>query len=140
MSKKIYRGRRHHNRVDVEVVENGKSVRLLRHFIYHSPEGFDWGGGGDGSSELALGILLDYFGELPTKAELYLGAVKALEYHQRFKWAFIAPIDTSEWEIALDEITAWLEGLGLEDLFGLDVRIGKERGDEGNDHQISMAD
>ena len=125
MSGKVYRGRRMHNGCEVKVLENGKVARILTTYSYHSRV-IDWGGGGSGSSELALAVLLDYFDELPSAANLYLGQTKAQLYTQDFKWAFIAGIVTTTWEISEDQIDGWLEARGLAaTLFGGSVQVGK---------------
>ncbi len=97
-------------------------VRILQTYLFHA-RGFDWGSGANGSSELALAIMLDYFDELPTAANLYLGETRAQAYHQDFKWAFIAPIDTISWEISGEQIERWLEARDLELLFRHPVKV-----------------
>lgn len=60
----------------------------------HSPDGFNWGYGGSGPSQLALGILNHQYGK-----------DIALKYYQQFKWDFIidwkynfdVDIDIDEW-------------------------------------------
>ena len=42
--------------------------RSLWHHVYHSPDGFSWGYGGSGPSELARCILWDYLGREPEPA------------------------------------------------------------------------
>jgi len=49
----------------------------LPHIIRHSPDGFQWGYGGSGPSDTALGILTDC---APDKAE---------RWYQAFKWDFL---------------------------------------------------
>jgi hypothetical protein len=48
--------------------------KLPKHVVFHSPDGFSWGYGGSGPSELARCLLLEVVGE-----EL------ADEYYQEFK-------------------------------------------------------
>lgn len=124
MSGKLYKGKRLHNGSQVDVLDDGVRIRTLRTYLFHAP-GFDWGGGGSGSSELALAIMLDYFGELPTAANLHLGQTRAQAYHQDFKWAFIAPIDTITWEISGVHIRSWIEARDLGLLFGQKVAVGR---------------
>lgn len=79
---------------------------LLKHVVWHSPDGFQWGYGGSGPADLALSILTDYllrtgFGEMAAKR-------KATLLHQDFKWAKIA---TTKGNLLItgDEIAVWLE-------------------------------
>lgn len=50
--------------------------------INHSPDGFSWGYGGSGPSQLALAILLEF---MPEK--------DAVENYQKFKWNVIATLN-----------------------------------------------
>lgn len=79
----------------------------LHHVQYHS-EGFEFGYGGSGPADLALSILADYFGEKPTRDQLYRGDCKCWRLHQPFKWTFIAGPDRNELTITDAEIAAWL--------------------------------
>jgi hypothetical protein len=45
----------------------------------HSPDGFQWGYGGSGPSQLALAVLLEITDEKT-----------AVKMHQKFKWDFVA--------------------------------------------------
>ncbi len=121
---KIYQGKRLHNGTQVDVLEDGKKIRTLRTYLLYAG-GFDWGSGANGSSELALAIMLDYFEELPTAANLYLGETRAQAYHQDFKWAFIATIETPTWEISSAQIEDWIAARDLELLFGHAVKIAR---------------
>lgn len=72
------------------VAEHGEYV--LPHIVCHSPTGFETGYGGSGPADLALAILADHFGESEgTVREGYRqGPSRAVQFHQRFKVAFIA--------------------------------------------------
>ena len=70
----------------------------------HSPSGFEWGYSGSGPAQLALAILLDYFGA----GRRHQGQEKALCLYQRFKDAFIAPIRQPTWTITAEQIDAWV--------------------------------
>lgn len=101
----------------------------LKHYFLHSPDGFEWGYGGSGPADLALAILINYFGEDPSQGDLYIGASKAQEHHQDFKWAFISKIKTSTWVIREKAIKEWLEARFASRLFGEKTRVrgnGKE--------------
>lgn len=59
----------------------------------HSLDGFSWGYGGSGPSQLALAIMLHITG----KPDRY----------QDFKWRFIAPLPQSDFKIEID-IIKWI--------------------------------
>lgn len=73
------------------------------HVRGHSPTGLEWGYGGSGPAQCALAILLDYYGD-----KLY-----AEHGYQRFKFAFVAGIKTSTWELSLTDLEGILKQLGL---------------------------
>ncbi len=78
----------------------------LHHINRHSPDGFQWGYGGSGPSDLALAIMTDYF--------YRQGVAKSLEEangcYQDFKWTFIQPILEDGWTITGTQIREWIEG------------------------------
>lgn len=105
---KVYRG------VPVEVTEGGGklvevheedgSVRRLAHRTdparTHSIDGFNWGYGGSGPSELAYCLL----------ADAVHGDPEPHIYHP-FKDDMIAPLATNEeWEITEQQVHEWIEG------------------------------
>ena len=65
----------------------------------HSPDGFEWGYGGSGPSQLALAILLEEMDE-----EI------ALSLYQDFKWVVIAQLE-SEWMMDSDSIRSIVSAL-----------------------------
>jgi hypothetical protein len=71
----------------------------VRHFVRHSPTGFQWGYGGSGPADLARSILLDALGEWEKE--------RVERLYQDFKWKFIAPIQ-GNLEIREEEIMAWV--------------------------------
>lgn len=71
----------------------------LRHFVRHSPDGFQWGYGGSGPSDLARSILFDVLGEWEKE--------RVERLYQDFKWKFIAPVK-GDLEIREDEILVWV--------------------------------
>ena len=64
--------------------------------VNHSPDGFLWGYGGSGPSQLALAILLKV-----TDKET------AIKYYQDFKFDVIAKLPQKDFEIELD-VKKWL--------------------------------
>ena len=88
-------------------VSDGEVIRRqgLKHICRHSPDGFQWGYGGSGPSDLALSLMVDYFERQ--------GVVEAMREadgcYQDFKWDFIAKIFEAEWSITEEEIHQWRE-------------------------------
>ena len=78
-------------RLHCEVVPAGDlffPTRPVRHIPVHSPTGFEIGYGGSGPADLALAILADWTGD---PVDLVLrGRGRAAEFHQQFKWLFLA--------------------------------------------------
>lgn len=73
--------------------------RLSQVLINHSPDGFAWGYGGSGPSQLALAILLELYGK-----------DEALLRYQDFKWDFIATLPKDgDWEIKGTDIQLWID-------------------------------
>jgi len=77
----------------------------LRHYNRHSPDGFEWGHGGSGPSDLALSIMIDYF----TRQGIGFVMTSANLHYQDFKWAFIQPILEDGWSITEDQIKEWIK-------------------------------
>jgi hypothetical protein len=74
----------------------------LHHRLRHSPDGFSWGYGGSGPSDLARSILWDVFDEAPTNW-LYIA----------FKNDVIARLDQNKgWVITEADIRKWVYGHG----------------------------
>jgi len=80
----------------VAVEQNGRS-RLLRHIVYHSPTGMEWGYGGSGPADLARSILADVAG---------LKVADAL--YQDFKWAFVSGLPREGFRLEEKAIRQWL--------------------------------
>lgn len=98
---KLYTARRGHSvaggqtvYVDGKILDPGPSQKLRN----HSPDGFEFGYGGSGPSQLALAILLD----------LLEDEHMALKLYQDFKWVFIASADYNGFLISSDDIHAWI--------------------------------
>lgn len=65
--------------------------------VNHSPDGFAWGYGGSGPSQLALAILLCYTGR-DTAQRLY----------QRFKWDVVANLE-GDFSLSEAEVVKWIQ-------------------------------
>lgn len=69
--------------------------------VNHSPDGFEWGYGGSGPSQLAFAILADL-----------IGVSKAVAFYQSFKSAWVAKIDRENpWVLNQDQAMDILRGL-----------------------------
>lgn len=71
----------------------------LEHSVRHSPDGFSWGYGGSGPTELARCLLIDALGVAHPHPRLY----------QDFKSAFVARW-ADEWRIDAATIRMWVVG------------------------------
>lgn len=91
-------------------VEQGGRWSLLPHRGEHSPTGFEWGYGGAGPADLAKSILAD-------AVERGIVPREALRWAHDFKWAVIATLPFSRWEISEATIRDW---------WGLVVRATEE--------------
>lgn len=119
IDEKVYHVTRNGREVSCRVEiqgEEGAAFYELRHVKLHSPTGFEFGYGGSGPSDLALSILLDFFGEaaaIPKTTDqqtitAYLVRSKARLMYQNFKWLFITPQRDDGFKITSTEIGAWL--------------------------------
>ena len=106
---KMYRGDRGEGRdlqggfiVKVEDTDSETLVVLSaaasQKLVNHSPDGFNWGYGGSGPSQLALGLLLSVSGDDNL----------SLRYYQQFKWEIVASLPDS-WELSEASISEWIE-------------------------------
>lgn len=73
---------------------NGKELSPKRSIKYrnHSPDGFNWGYGGSGPAQLALGICLELFGD-----------EAAGRIYQDFKWKLISTLP----QTSFDQTLTW---------------------------------
>jgi hypothetical protein len=99
-----------------------RNCLLLRECCFHSQAGFETGAAGGGPSDLALSILLDYYGEDPAAAAQKVResswlhpAPKAIEQawrlHQAFKQSFLAHLQierNKSFEIPGETIERWI--------------------------------
>lgn len=65
------------------LVVDGEDTYPLPHLKYHSPDGFEYGYGGSGPSDLARSIVGDLLGTKQPSPRLY----------QKVKWELIANVD-----------------------------------------------
>ena len=102
---RVFKGRKTETDRIVEVEQNG-SVALLPlepslEIANHSPDGFNWGYNGSGTTQLALGILYEVTGD----AEL------ARNYYQFFKSDHVSRWG-EVWEMSESEVRRWLRDVG----------------------------
>ena len=93
---KIYKGKRMGPAETLPEVRVTVNDKPLKHQIYHSPTGLEWGYGGSGPADLARSILWDYLGKEPSRI-LYMD----------FKTRFVARWK-DEWEITGQQIKDWI--------------------------------
>ena len=96
---KRYEGIREGHAVTVTV--DGRRLNPRLDLWNHSPSGFEWGYGGSGPAQLALGILADHLDD----------DRQAFDFHHRFKWAVIAELPGRGWRLTSLEIDAVLHTL-----------------------------
>jgi len=122
---KIYSGARTKLGVAVEVKiydhQHRVRQRNLRHIPCHSPDGFEVGYEGSGPADLALAILVDYFGERPPRDgyksprfSRWAEQSRAWQLHQPFKRAFIAKLG-DKWTLYSMQIQTWLKEQEVKD-------------------------
>ena len=99
---KIYKGRRLNPEEgtisNVVVTVNSEP---LKHRVYHSPDGFNFGYGGSGPADLARSILWDHLGKEPAPV-----------LYQDFKFRFVSGWK-DVWEITSEEIQNWINKRGV---------------------------
>lgn len=98
MSVRIYRAYREGHAATVAIF-NGVAMEKLPlrlDLVKHSPDGFQWGYGGSGPSQLALAMCADALGD----------DAKAVAVYQQFKNAHVALQTEDQWAISADEVRA----------------------------------
>lgn len=99
----MYRGERWVGGISVRVEGVVLKPRLDLHS--HSPDGFEWGYGGSGPSQLSLALLADFLED----------DQKALAWYQPFKWRTVAQWERKEkWQMSGAEIADVLAALEAE--------------------------
>ena len=96
---KIYQGIREGYAVTVTV--NGRPLNPRLDLWNHSPTGFEWGYGGSGPAQLALGLLADHLGNDD----------EAIALHQDFKQKVIAGLPHRHWTLTTEQIQTALSDL-----------------------------
>ncbi len=92
---RVYEGVRTEDGCRVTV--DGRNLELRHDLRNHSPTGAEWGYGGSGPAQLALGLLADALGE-----EL------ALRHYQLFKREIVAGFEQQGWILTQAEIRCWI--------------------------------
>jgi hypothetical protein len=90
----------------------------LQHWKHHS-DGLNYGYAGSGPADLALAILLDHFGEWPTKEQMDRGLALAWHLHQPFKFAFVARAVEAGFTVTTVEIDEWINNTWAKDHEGV---------------------
>jgi hypothetical protein len=102
---------RHARRQDTTVevlVADDDGVRPLRHFVRHSPNGFEWGYAGSGCAELARCILLDHYQVQPVEDPWQTDGLPVC--YQAFKRDVIARLPReTPWSLTSAEIRRWVQ-------------------------------
>jgi hypothetical protein len=87
----------------VRVIVDGRPLNPRQDLYNHSPDGFEWGYGGSGPTQLALAILADYLND----------DEQALNLYQRFKWEVIATLPKKSWTLNEHQIREVLHQLSM---------------------------
>ncbi|GBR74704.1 hypothetical protein NO1_1833 [Candidatus Termititenax aidoneus] len=78
----------------------GVNTNVPRRIVRHSPDGFEWGYGGSGPSDLALNILSIFVGQKAAEKD---------GLYQYFKWEFIATMPKQGGVIRREDILSWIK-------------------------------
>jgi hypothetical protein len=84
----------------VVVQDDDGPRRPLKHFVRHSPSGFEWGYGGSGPADLARSILAHHLGG---------HVAPPVRVYQLFKFTIVAAFPKQEWTLTSNDITSWLD-------------------------------
>lgn len=105
----------------VVLIRQGEQVKTnVPHLVvHHSPDGFEWGYGGSGPSDLALNIC-EYYMEIVRQSGHDVGDYvtvgkgdhcvrrKTIGVYQNFKWQFVASVPKQGGTIKANTIIEWL--------------------------------
>lgn len=113
MKLKLYKGIRARDGLAVFVLEEGVGfARPLKHFVHHSPTGFECGYEGSGPADLALSIAADVLGPETERVKIYGGTVgqRAWNIHQVVKRLLVARLPGREdWLVEESEVRTIIE-------------------------------
>lgn len=104
---KSYKGRRIPGKC-VVTKNNGQMLKMRLDIVNHSPTGPEWGFEGSGPAQLALAILMDFFGD--DKRQM------VEEVYQSFKSDVIAKLPKDEWEITDHAVIDWYKSFLKEEM------------------------
>ena len=93
----IFHGKRNNKKNTVSVTVDNKPLPTYLKYCNHSPDGFNWGYGGSGPSQLAFAILYHYTKDRDLVWRL----------HHNFKNEYVAGWE-DEWQITSAEIQAFI--------------------------------
>ena len=87
-----------------KVTVNGNYLKECQNIINHSPDGFCWGYAGSGPSQLALGIMVDLYGEFFAK-----------DHYQTFKSDIIEKLNIdNDFILTEEQIETWKKSRNFE--------------------------
>jgi hypothetical protein len=109
------------------LVEEDGATRPLPHHVRHSPDGFNWGYGGSGPSDLARSLLIDFFGQeadcpecersgqledepghMTSCWECGGDGFKLPVGYQDFKFQVIAGLPSAGWTLSEEKVAEWV--------------------------------
>lgn len=83
-------------------VETDDGEYPLHHVVRHSPDGFCWGYGGSGPSDLALSLLTHFLSHPAAPAD------PPPHLYQKFKFDVVANLPQSKnWTLTFDQVLDW---------------------------------
>lgn len=138
MSNIVYTGRRVPNIIVMALDEGTKKARMLnpchsQAIKNHSPDGYNWGYGGSGPSQLALALLLDAIGLTPIeqRPSPETAPVLAERWYQVFKNDHVSQWGEDTWRISQAEIMGWLRATVAQaatkrEQYSIDMKFPKE--------------
>jgi hypothetical protein len=115
-------------------------TRPLRHYVCHSPTGFNWGYGGSGPADLALSILCHALGvPAHTSPRIFTNGrplsrrlQQAWVLHQHFKETVIANLPMDQpWELPVAQVRTWI---ALHVLGAPDALIARRQNGQHTEH------
>lgn len=122
----VYRGVRTGNGCVVEWRHHGEGDECWRRLNprydlrTHSPDGFEWGYGGSGPSQLALAILAHHYNPTydASHGVKHAANLEAVSLYQQFKFRVVAGFRTDHWELTSSGIDEAVEAIKSERVGG----------------------